>query len=93
MVLRFGWQNPWHFANSDFGDVQVNHLFYGDTSTGRGGGLPKIGSKLAKVSIVRASKKQSFLKPVSPLNRAKSGKIGHFRTFDSGDDGLRDKSR
>ena len=23
-----------------------------------------------------------FLKPVSPLNRAKSGKIGHFQTFE-----------
>ena len=33
--IFFGWPNPWHITILDFGNVQVNHLFYGDTSTGR----------------------------------------------------------
>ena len=32
--MFFGMQNPWHIATSDFGDVQVKRLYYGDTRTG-----------------------------------------------------------
>jgi len=45
--IIFGWQNPGHIFNPEFGDVHVTLKFNGDSSTGRWS--TKIWKKIAKL--------------------------------------------
>jgi len=43
--MFFGWQNPCHISDPEFGGVHFTLKFYGDSSTGRGP-IPKFGTIL-----------------------------------------------
>jgi len=61
----FGWQNPHHIYNPEFGDFQFALKFYGDSSTGMG--FTKIWGKIAKLH----SQKRCFHGPDADLQATK----------------------